>query len=72
MGIYQEITGGPGKIRVDGLLHLLAVYYVYVVAYPKGCRVLLYFLQDILMEEPGMLGPAKNRPTHYKTFISKL
>ena len=49
-----------------------ASYYVFGVEYPKMCRVLLFFFQDILMERPDMHGPAKRRPTRYKTFISRL
>ena len=67
----QEIAEIPGKMLVDGLFHLLASYYVYGVAYPKGCTALLYFLQDILMGKPDTHGPVKNRPT-CKTFISRL
>ena len=68
----QEIAEIPGKMLVDGLFHLLASYYVYRVAYPKGCTALLYFLQDILLRKPDTDGPAKSRPTRYKTFISRL
>ena len=34
----QEIAETPGKKLVDGLFHLLASYYVYGVAYPKGWK----------------------------------
>ena len=68
----EEIAEVPGKMLVDGLFHLLASYYVYGVAYPKGCTALLFFLQDILMEKPDTHCPVKNRPTRYKTFISRL
>ena len=44
----QEIAEILGKKLVDGLFHLLASYYVYGVAYLKGCTVLLYFMQYIL------------------------
>ena len=44
----QEIAEIPSKKLVDGLFHLLASYYVYGVAYLKGCTALLYFVQDIL------------------------
>ena len=39
----QEIAEIPGKL-VDGIFHLLASYYVYGVAYLKGCTALLYFM----------------------------
>ena len=68
----QEIAETLGKKLVDGLFHLLASYYVYGVAYLKGCTALLYFVQDILMGKPDTHGPTKNRPTCYKTFISRL
>ena len=44
----QEIAEIPGKKLINGLFHLLASYYVYGVAYLKGCTALLYFMQDIL------------------------
>ena len=44
----QETAEISGKKLVNGLFHLLASYYVYGVAYPKGCTALLYFMQDIL------------------------
>ena len=65
----EEIVEVPGKKLVNGLFHLLASYYVYGVAYLKGCTALL---QDIQMEKPDTHGPAKNRPTRCKTFISRL
>ena len=39
----QEIAEIPGKKLVDGLFHLLASYYVYGVAYLKGCTALFVF-----------------------------
>ena len=68
----QEMCEVPGETLVEGLLHLMAAYYVFGVEYPKANRALLYFFQDILMERPDTYGPAKNRPTRYKSFISRL
>ena len=68
----QEICEVQGETLVEGLLHLMATYYVFGVEYPKANRALLYFFQDILMEKPDTYGPAKNRPTRYKSFISRL
>ena len=68
----EEIVEVPGETLVEGLIHLMASYYVFGVEYPKMCRALLFFFQDILMERPDMHGPAKSRPTRYKTFISRL
>ena len=36
----EEVAEVPGNTLVDGLFHLLASYYVYGVAYPKGCTAL--------------------------------
>ena len=68
----QELFEVPGERLVEGLLHLMASYYVFGVDYPKVCRALLFFFQDIIMERPDTHGPAKNRPTRYKTFVSRL
>ena len=45
----QETCEVPGETHVEGLLHLMAAYYVFGVEYPKACRALLYFVQDIFM-----------------------
>ena len=50
---------------VDGLVHLMAMYYVFDVGYPTVCKATLFFMQDILM---GKRDPGK-RPTRYSTFI---
>ena len=44
-GENQEITEVPGKMLADSLLYLIVAYYVYGVAYPKGCKgpVALFF-----------------------------
>ena len=68
----QEICEVQGETLVEGLLHLMAAYYVFGVEYPKTNQALLYFFQDILMERPDTYGPAKDRPTRYKSFISRL
>ena len=51
-GENQEITEVPGKMLADSLLYLIAAYYVYGVAYPKGCRALLHFFSGHPYEEP--------------------
>ena len=50
----QELFKGPREILVEELLHLMASYYVFGVEYPKVCRALLYFFQDILMARPDI------------------
>ena len=52
----QELFEVPGERLVEGLLHLMASYYVFGVEYPKVCRALLYFFQDIIMERPDTHG----------------
>ena len=39
----QEMCEVPGDTLVEGLVHLMAAYYVFGVEYPKACRALLYF-----------------------------
>ena len=39
----EEVAEVPGKMLVDGLFYLLASYYVYGVAYLKGCTALSYY-----------------------------
>ena len=39
----QELFEVPGDTLLNGILHLMATYYVYNVAYPKSCRSLLFF-----------------------------
>ena len=68
----QEICEVPGETLVEGLLHLMVAYYVFGVEYPKACRALLYFFQDILTERPDTYELVKNRPTSHKSFISSL
>lgn len=55
----------PTSKLVDGLVHLMAMYYVFDVQYPSFCKATLFFIQDILMEKSDIT----KRPTRYKTFI---
>ena len=64
----EELFEVPGETLLEGIMHLMAAYYVYNVEYPRGCKGLLYFFQDILMERSG----SGKRPTRYKTFINRL
>ena len=50
---------------VHGMIHLMAMYYVFDVQYPSFCKATLFFLQDILMEKPDKT----KRPTRFMTFI---
>ena len=43
----SQIMEVPGETLREGILHLMASYYVYGVEYPKGCKSLLYVFQDI-------------------------
>ena len=79
----HEIAEIPGKKLVDDLFHLLASYYILfkiswmlLLLFPT-CSVLqtfspAFYACDILMGKPETHGPTKNRPTRYKTFISRL
>ena len=67
-----ELFEVPGETLGEGILNLMASYYVFNVDYPRKCKPLLFFFQDILLEKIDTAGPAKNRPTRYKTFISRL
>ena len=67
-GENQEIAEIPGKKLDDDLFHLLASYYVYGVAHPKGCTALLHFMQDILDAAAAisdLLCPADVQPAFY-------
>ena len=58
----EAIIEIPTMQLVDGLIHLMAAYYVYNVQYPSVCKATLFFLQDILMERPDK---AVRKPTRY-------
>jgi len=68
----EEIMEVPGQHSWMGVLHLMAAYYVYGVKYPKGCKSLLYFFQDFIIQKPDVARAARKRPTRYKTFTSQL
>lgn len=51
---------------VDGFIHLMAMYYVFDVNYPKYNRSTFFFMQDVLMGMPD----DNPRPTRYSTFLS--
>ena len=51
---------------IDGLIHLMAIYYVMDVSYPKCCKPTYFFLQDVLMGDLDEFP----RPTRYSTFVS--
>ena len=57
---------------VEGLIQLMAAYYVYSVQYPNMCKATLYFLQDIVLGRPDKSGPAKARPTRYNVLLTKV
>ena len=53
---------------VDGLIHLMASYYVFDVSYPTSCKSSLLFFQDFLMKMPDKA----RRPTRYVSYIDIL
>ena len=66
----EEIAEVPGKMLVDGLIGILLCLWSGV-SERVHCPF-IFFLQDIQIEKPDTPGPVKNRPTRYKTFISRL
>ena len=52
----------------EGLIHLMATYYVYNVDYPKAYQPLLFFFQDFIMDKADN----GKRPTRYASFASTL
>lgn len=56
----------PTNSFIDGLIHLMAAYYVFNVQYPNFCKPTLLFIQDILLALPDK----SHRPTRYSTFVS--
>ena len=67
-GENEETTEVPGETLVKDLI---AAYHVLGLEYPEICRALLcFFISRHFNGRPDTHGPAKNRPTHYKTFIS--
>ena len=53
----------PTNKFIDGIVHLMAAYYVFNVQYPNFCKPTL---QDIIMN----MNDKGRRPTRYSTFIS--
>ena len=56
----------PTTNFVDGILLLMASYYVFDVQYPSCCKSTLFFFQDVLMDKPDK----EKRATRYSTFIA--
>ena len=61
----QSFEVPSNKKLVDGLVHLMAMYYVFDVQYPAFCKATLLFMQDIIMRRPD----TSKKPTRYSTFI---
>ena len=55
----------PANTLAEGFTHLMAAYYVFDVSYPRGCMPSLYFLQDILLDQPDNL----SRPVRYTAYV---
>ena len=55
-------------IIFNSIVYMMAAYYVYDVAYPKGATVLFLF-QDVLMD---LTEEDPKRPTHYNSYASTL
>ena len=56
---------------VEGLVSLLASYYIFHVNYPKSIPAssFLYFIQEYLL---GVIDPAIRKPARYKAFVNSL
>ena len=55
----------PGNSLADGFTYLMAAYYVFDVGYPRGCMPSLYFLQDIVLDQPDSV----SRPVRYTAYV---
>lgn len=62
--VVFEIPTTSTKL-IDGIIHLMAMYYVLDVQYPAFCKPMLFFMQDILMLKRN----GEKRPTRYSTFV---
>ena len=65
--LLMEVQNSTKLQLIDGLVHLMAAYYVFNVAYPSACKATFYFLQDIIMKK-GETGA--HRPIRYSTFLT--
>lgn len=64
----QKVTYETSEKLLDGIVLLMAMYYVFDVMYNPSCKATLLFFQDILMECPD----SQPRPIRYSTFIDSL
>ena len=58
----------PSNELREGLVHLMATYYVFGIEGPGVCKPILYFLQDIVMDKPDR----KSRPTRYALYVARI
>ncbi len=58
----------PATTIVEGLVYLMAAYYVFNVAYPKLYQPLLYMVQDFVMDKSDN----GKRPTRYASFAATI
>ena len=65
--IIMEVQNSTKLELIDALVHLMAAYYVFNVAYPSVCKTTFYFLQDIIM---GKGEAGARRPIRYSTFLT--
>ena len=66
----DSILEVPSSSFKDGLVQLMAAYYVYNVQYPAMCKSILFFLQDVVMDKPD--AGSRNRPTRYSSYLARL
>ena len=52
----------------EGIVYLMATYYVFSVEYPNPYKPLLFFFQDFVMDKPDN----GKRPTRYATFAATI
>ena len=67
----EELFEAPGNTLIDGIVLLMAAYFVFKFDYPKQCKSLLFFFEDILMGRANETAPTKGRPIRYNSFMSR-
>ena len=58
----------PSTTIIEGVVYLMAAYYVLDVQYPKVCSPTFFFFQDIIMDKHDNLG----RPVRYSTYLKSV
>lgn len=68
VGENDNLMELPTTTIGQGLVYLMASYYVFNVDYPKPYQPLLYFIQDFIMDKADN----GKRPTRYSSFAATL